>query len=619
MTDTATAARSGGGDGPEETTGGRAPVHPSVSEAGRLMCAGTYLDPRFRDRVIEELYVHEERIAAPAYGFDSARVLAHALRARRFGLGWAALLLAGWAAGTVLSGGLLPLLLLPFLLRAPAGPSPGTGRGAPRLLSALLMVVAAVVGHWVNPAPMDLLLFPLLPLPEQLSSPGYGEELAAVEAEPVAGDAVGWFLACLLALAVPAAVIALRTGWFARLVLDDLAPELYTDPETDPAEANPGARFRRVRRRIRAEQHAPLILFDPDRPFCGAGTPYRPWHLTVELRPRDDLGPGREPEPEPVTNARMVERIVPLIEELRVPSHHGSSRAEAAVLDRLRELVVDECVFLPVRGLPHREEAPLSAAAFARHRADAIEEGGEQRRHFLRARVGGWDENLVVTVFVRVHTQGGMLMLEVAPYILLPLPTHFRDADARRQLRGNAFGKAVRALGRVPASLGDAIATLARGLAAGVRIAAAGHGGTLPEGPALSVRELAAQRAGSLFHLMDAHRYLRTIQERVVSGVAQALHEAGWHTEEFARRAVHVAEGGVYIQSVSASAFSIGGSEARNSVHGARRGTNGAGDDPDGFGGFGTAAGPAMPGGAHMGKGRDRGRNRGKGEMGDGG
>ncbi|MEU9005412.1 hypothetical protein, partial [Streptomyces sp. NPDC048551] len=95
---------------------GRPPVHPAVSEAGRLLCAGTYLDAAYRDRVIDELFVHEERIAAPSYGFDASRVLAHALRARRVELAWAAGVLGAWFAGSLLTGGLLALLLFPFLM-----------------------------------------------------------------------------------------------------------------------------------------------------------------------------------------------------------------------------------------------------------------------------------------------------------------------------------------------------------------------------------------------------------------------------------------------------------------------------------------------------------------------
>ncbi|NJP74950.1 hypothetical protein HCJ99_29800, partial [Streptomyces sp. C1-2] len=46
---------------------------PYASEATRLLCAGTYLDSAYRDRVIDELYLGEQRLAAPSLGFDAAR------------------------------------------------------------------------------------------------------------------------------------------------------------------------------------------------------------------------------------------------------------------------------------------------------------------------------------------------------------------------------------------------------------------------------------------------------------------------------------------------------------------------------------------------------------------
>ncbi|CAM5581102.1 hypothetical protein SHIRM173S_07764 [Streptomyces hirsutus] len=39
-----------------------ASVPPHASEATRLLCGGVYVDPDYRDRVIDELYLHEQRI-----------------------------------------------------------------------------------------------------------------------------------------------------------------------------------------------------------------------------------------------------------------------------------------------------------------------------------------------------------------------------------------------------------------------------------------------------------------------------------------------------------------------------------------------------------------------------
>ncbi|MBT2402370.1 MULTISPECIES: hypothetical protein [unclassified Streptomyces] len=562
------AAGGGGGNGPRD---GRPPVHPSVSEAGRFLCAGTYLDAEYRDQVIDELYVHEERIVAPSYGFDASRVLAHALRARRVELGWAAGVLGAWFVGSLLTGGALAALLFPFLLLSLADWLRARGIPLLRFLSVLLRVYV-----WVALLGIVLFLFGLaltgaggpgglLALLFGGQSFGSSSSLGGGPFEDSGASLALWWPPIVFAGVVT--VVGLQRGHVARTIATDLSPERYADPSADPAEAHPGVRLARVRKRIRSEQHAPMIMYDINNPFAGAGEPYRPWQLSVELRPRADLGPGVTPRH--VTNAHIAERIVPLLERLRVPSPHGSPQAEAAVLDRMRELVVDECVFLPAGGLPHRDAAPVAPQQFAEHRAAAIEEGGERRRHFLRVRVGGWDENMVVTVFVRVHTQGGMMMLEVAPHVLLParIAFHNADADAERYLNNNRFGKAVWAVRHTPGSFVASLATLGRGFASWWRIATGGHGGARPEGPRLSVRELGSQNQGSLFHLMDLDRYLKTIQDRVVGGVTMTLHEAGWHTEEFAQRAVHVAEGGVYIQSVHDSAFSVGGTGHHNSTH----------------------------------------------------
>ncbi|MFG2940640.1 hypothetical protein [Streptomyces sp. NPDC048282] len=81
------------------------PTPPWASEATRLLCAGTYLDSGYRDRVIEELHLNEQRIAAPSLGFDAARVLAHALRARRQELLWAGAIVGLWLVGRTVQAG----------------------------------------------------------------------------------------------------------------------------------------------------------------------------------------------------------------------------------------------------------------------------------------------------------------------------------------------------------------------------------------------------------------------------------------------------------------------------------------------------------------------------------
>nr|WP_238431729.1 hypothetical protein [Streptomyces cavernae] len=529
---------------------------PGASEATRLLCAGTYLDAAYRDAVIEELYVHEERIAAPSLGCDAARVLAHALRARRIELGWAAVILGLWVVGLPVTEYVLIVFLLPCLMLAAAAWIRGAQEQPPwyrrlpawwlrwwgRLVLVLSLVVMAQTAFGAGDGTELAELIEVL-VPDFLA--GLTGVSGAVYVEPFRA----W--AALVVLLLVAACVAAQRGQFARSLANELHPTRFGDMAGDPAERFEGRRFQRLRQRIRLEQHSPLVMYRAARPFRGAGHAYDAWTLAVELRP----DPDRAEPPRPVNNQIILGKVHELLARLRLPSPH----AGGAVRDRLRRLELDECVFLPVAGLPRRDLAPYHPDAFLAHRAESVEEGGEARRHFLRARVGGWEEEVVTSVFVRVHTQGGMLMLEIAPHVLLPVRADFQDADrvAHQYRHNSAFGKAVWALARTPRSMVLALLTLGRGAAVTWRILTAGNGSALPDGPAGSVRELGSGDHASLFQEMDISRYLKSIQDRVAQGVKQVLKDSGYRTDEFAQKIVNVSGGSTLIENVP-GAFAIG-------------------------------------------------------------
>ncbi|WHM37062.1 hypothetical protein [Streptomyces sp. BPTC-684] len=531
---------------PGDGTAGRRPT-PATSEATRLLCAGAYIDEGFRDAVIDTLYLHEERIAAPSLGIDAARVLAHALRARRIELGWAAAIVLLWILSVPLTRWLMFCYLPAFQLLTLAAAIRGTA-AQPGWIRRTAAWVVRILGWLLYAWVLWLLVVPAVKGGPP-DAAGIPEEIA--ERALGAGRIEAW-VALLLPL-VLAWAVAMQRGQFARALVGELSRARFPQLAHDPAEAAEGLRFQRLARRIRAEQHAPLVLYQVGNPFCGAGVPYEPWSLSVELRP------GKDREPEPLDNSAILRRIVPLLEALRFPSPHGSPELAVAVRDRLRDLELDEVVFLPVEGLPTRADAPCTQDAFERHRAHAIEEGGETRRHFLRIRVGGWGEGIVTTVHVRVHTQGGMLMLEVAPHVLRPVKGEYEGADrvAHRYQRNNRFSKAAWALARTPGAGTKAVVALVRGAAALWRLATSGYGRALPEGPVTSVRELGSGDGASLFQEMDVNRYLKSIQDRVANGVRLALQEAGWETDEFVQKIVNVAEGATFIETAK-GAIAIG-------------------------------------------------------------
>ncbi|HEV7625576.1 MAG TPA: hypothetical protein VGO89_03670, partial [Streptomyces sp.] len=311
-------------------------------------------------------------------------------------------------------------------------------------------------------------------------------------------------------------------------------------------------RYRRVGEAIDREQHAQATLYDPNRPFVGAGSPHQPWSFALELRRKKELDDGGVPHQgaKHLASRNVIDMITPRLVALR----------DAAALtsrDRLRELEVEEFVYLP-SGV-HRDCGVYGPDSVRGHVGEAVDEGGEARRHFLRIRVGAWEEQVVVSLFVRVHTQGGMLVLEVVPHVLGPIAEEFREVDAivgRRAV--GPLREGVLALLTAPAVTVAAGIASVRTLISVCRIWLSSPEYAAPDAPLVSVRELASTNELSLFQEMDVSRYIKTVQDRIASGVRDALEQRGYRTDRFEQQIVNVRDGGVFIKEMSGGAVATG-------------------------------------------------------------
>ncbi|WP_221514723.1 hypothetical protein [Streptomyces spectabilis] len=512
-----------------------------------MLCAGVYLDSDFRHKVIEELVEHEERPIAPSLGIDAGAVLSHALRARTQELHVACVMLAAWAAFfafEVDTGGLhidfadgrwldMPVLWAPAyavvccLLWA--------GRVSTGRSIAVYTLDRATLKRATHGIRRLTLLLPLFPRTLMLAYWATvlfilftkGHNLYAVYF-PLLMTSVVWLHRS-------------RVAWIMSHQLDrDVFPRLPPPPLPDTRT------YRRIGRAIAREQYAGLALYDPSRPFVGAGKPYEPWSFAIELKPKR----GAEVSDRPLGTRTIVDLIRPRLEALR-ESMAVTSR------DRLGDLEIDEIVYLPAGAVP-RTSVSYDTATVAWHIRNAVDEGGEARRHFLRIRISAWQEHIVVTLLVRVHTQGGMLVLEVAPHVLTPVRPEFTAVDviaarARLVLRDG-----------LQALLTSPTATFASGVSAIGTAAAvcrtwlADPQRALPDGPVTSVRELGSVEEISLFQEMDVSRYVKTLQDRIASGVLDALRTEGYETGEFEQQIVNVS-GGVFIGAMSGGAVAVGG------------------------------------------------------------
>ncbi|WP_260867819.1 hypothetical protein [Streptomyces sp. SAJ15] len=507
------------------------------SEATRLLCAGVYFDAEFRRRVVEELVEHEERPVAPSLGIDAVPVLAHAVRARRQELETALLLLGVWAVFlgmTVSDYGWLGVLQPTwFTLYAVVCAASWMSRAATGLGTSVYTLDRAMVRQATS-GRMKM----LLPFGPRLLTLGYWTFV--LYALVNGGDAWAGLVFPLL-LVLPVWVHRSRV---AAVMCRELSPLAY--PRRPRAALPRLDRYRRIGAAIDREQHAPLTIYDPFRPFIGAGKPYEPWSFALELKRAATAGPASEP----LTGHDVVSLIKPRLQALR-------TSAAATSRDRLRALETEEFVYLPV-GAP-RSHVGYERQAVSRHLRDAVDEGGEARRHFLRVRVGAWDEQVVVSVLVRVHTQGEMLVLEVAPHVLTPVRPEFKAADVIAA-RGEAdvLRDGVRALFAAPGATFAAGVSAVRTVVSEFRVWLADPRRALPDGPATSVRELGSTKEVSLFQEMDVSRYVKTIQDRIASGVREALRAKGYQTGEFEQQIINVSGGGVFIGSMSGGAVATG-------------------------------------------------------------
>ena len=587
---------------------------PQYDSTTRLSCAA-WTDAAFRADVLRERQENPHRTLAREPGLDAGRVTEECRRARNVRA----------AAGAWFLGLAVGLLLFNFLAGATAlvlsavlgGVARHRARrGSTARLGCVAWVLIVVVGSVAVFALLGALLEPFTGSDDPFGSSG---GLSQDAGDVGLGGLIPTWLAFLLLLS---AVVGL--GYWVRLRTNTALQAIRTGAGRPWKGSGVGT--------------VPVAFYSEFTPFVGAGVSYDSWPVTLKLLPaatvdertappRGHGGPagaaGAAGAPygsdtgEAGEDARDADGTGPtVVGSALIERLYGRLRVEMPLLSGTegtrtttrREVEVADCVFLP--GVRQDDVSVLAPVLIDTDRwalreawvSGFVEAFHERARHFLEIGVSMWESQVVVTVFVRLTTQGGLLHIEGETVVMPPispdhqvpygpLPLGSDPADVGRLLWASVRG-VPEDLWALPAEAfawnrSRAATDANNRLYSWARV----NQDFFDYSPRMGVRERSATtRLDQLFQAHDIRRVTAAVPEKVLVCVRDVLRETGYSTEQVAQILQNINNnfGNQVFGTQNADGMNFG--SGSTAVH------KEAGQGPGGGRGAAPASGPAVSG-----------------------
>lgn len=510
---------------------------PERHTATRRLCAGTYLDREYCQRLLREIYNSRRRRVAPSYGYDLIPVLQHAWRA------WFLELARDVLALT---------LLVVAVLAAPLGTL---------LITGFLCAAYALRACWRALAESTQLL-------RKRKSYDYMRGLrfrakVAVGGLVVSVLVIGGILLAMRANPQSPGDHLAQTGVLVALVMLTFAAtgiirQRQLDLLHHPEAVRNNPRSGRLRT-LDSQQTHPATVYSGYRPFVGSGEPARLWSFAQRIVRHRGIGldsdeefPASQP---PFTTGEIVEHLKKSIQDLASTAHSETS---------LPGLTVRDHVFIDgtyVVNIPGVLSSPLPDTVLRNIMANPREEA----RYHIACQVESWEGELVTTVFVHISLQGRTLYVEFSTYALYPTPPHFHVID---EIGGTGPRAALRMARRGLSELPDVLGAPRRIAAApkdlvnahraqrdvsekirkrhdiGARVSAKEIAwkttGKNQDQAAVTRRSRLDQDDTSYFQSLDVYRHSKIIERRLLAGIEEFLKSKEVDTSEFTERAVAI-------------------------------------------------------------------------------
>jgi hypothetical protein len=574
------------------------------SLATKHLCAGAYLDRRFRNRVIDEIYHHPENAVAPNPGSDAEPVLGHMLRAQRLDItqqGFlAALLLLAliipmvnkmvFFVGLVVWLGLgLVLVALEVTLRATPAQrrnlvaSMFNGRNAMTLLI-FGVAVTAVIAYLSNLSESssslddgtdsyDSDLGYETDTEDSYGSEdgydyetendyGYEDDYDYQTHDSYASDSEDDYSqedAAILAIIWLLLVGGCAIGFSAARARGLRAIAEGTDPASD-GRTNA----------IGSAQRSTVVTYAASRlPFVGSGHNITTWQFALAVRPREEGGP--DPVIDPVDLNRHI--------KIRVATLGEASKGTV----RLPGLNLSDRLYVSGRDVaaPVLKPAKLREAGYEFNGiADVQRDPTTPVRHYLRCELVSWGGELVTTIYCHFALQGESLYVEFSSYLLSPTPDRYHVFKREGGLLDHTeFWEIVRSSAMMPIDLVrspfDTVASALRWIRSSVRKGSEGDQAALEDcGALVGVRELGiGHDRQNYFQHRDSVKYTGILERQVLAALTEYLREHDVDTTELEERVTAIVNHGVInYGDMAAGAIGQGASATVGSVGGGSQG-----------------------------------------------
>ncbi|MCY9785883.1 hypothetical protein KIK06_18495 [Nocardiopsis sp. EMB25] len=541
--------------------------NPEYDSTARL-CAAAWTDRYFRDAVLRECADRPHRTPAREPGLDAGRVVRECLRARNVRAAAGACFL-GFALVLCLFNVAAVLVVLTLAVALEAWARYRRNRDLRHMLMTLGGRGLPGLSR-PNYLPWVIGVIALLFLPMLFGGllVGLGTDYSGSfdgSPQPAAGPGVGslipfWFGLLIL---------------FTAAVLSGYAVRNATNTALRSIRKDAGAPWRGS-----GVGTVPVAFYTGAMPFVGAGLRFDSWPVLLKLLPGQEdrptrrgngqrpgpgadqpagglvaAGSGTDGEParkEPtLTGGALVERLYAELRE-QLPKLSGTEGEHSSTR---REVELADCVFLPGVRQDRVEDLVPNMIAADGERGTLRREWvsgfvnvfHERARHFLEIGISTWESQVVVTAFVRLSTQGGLLHVEGETMVMPPVDDEHRmpaGALPTGTDPGDTVALVVESARNVLPQLRSNLTESRSWLRSWSAVRRNNREHTWARkndeffdyAPSFGIRQLgAAPQIEQLFQEHDLHRITRAIPEKVLICVRDVLQEAGYDTEQVAK------------------------------------------------------------------------------------